>query len=309
MRFFPRFTFKSLTIWLCLAFFVTRAMAAEPERVEYCQLKRDPSAYNHKLVEVKAFFTHGFEDSAMFDPDCASFPQVWVEFGGRVKTGTMYCCGESNTRTRLKPLTVENVQIDLTEDDTFKVFDKLFHSGRSSIVYATVIGRFFAGEKMKWGPTETRWGGYGHMGCCSLIAIERVTFVDLHDNADLDYSNSNVFRPNCSYQTLEGTTVSFQLRALQRAESGDSWAFSDATRVAQDAVERIARDREKEVTKNPPRITKISAGLLVYQWHAIKDVFYIFVVSKPYLLSIYANDPKKVPWVVTNAYNSSCALK
>jgi len=31
------------------------------------------------------------------------------------------------------------------------------------------------------------------------------------------------------------------------------------------------------------------------------------VVSRPYLLSFYALDPKRVAWVVIAAYESSCA--
>ena len=51
--------------------------AEEPERVNICQ--SDPVAYNHKLIEVSAFVSLGFEDFTLFDPNCAAWPSVWLE--------------------------------------------------------------------------------------------------------------------------------------------------------------------------------------------------------------------------------------
>jgi len=36
----------------------------EPHDVTYCELSKDPAAYNHQLLRLTAFVTHGFEDSA-----------------------------------------------------------------------------------------------------------------------------------------------------------------------------------------------------------------------------------------------------
>ena len=283
------------------------AFAQERGKAGYCELKRDPAAFNHKLVEVKTFFTHGFEDSMMFDPDCSSWPMVWVEYGGTEKTGTMYCCGESATRTRSKPLRVEDIEVTLTEDSTFRRFDSLLHQGRGSIVYATVVGRFFAGQKDANGGKG--WGGYGHMGCCSLFVVEKVLWVDPHDNPNLDYGHWDEVSPACDYQGLDGTTESFQLRALERAGNIDSWAFDNPQRVAEDAVRKMVKGDAEAVLRKAPTVTKRAIGRMIYQWHPEKHVYYSFIVSRPYMLSIYSSDPKKIPWVVISAYKSSCGLR
>jgi hypothetical protein len=46
-------------------------------------------------------------------------------------------------------------------------------------------------------------------------------------------------------------------------------------------------------------------GRVVYEWRpAKKHVIYMVVVSRPYWLSFYARDPKRVGWVVAAAYES-----
>jgi len=63
-----------------LAFLVSFSAIAmcedAPQAVTVCQLKGDPAAYNHKLVEVTGFVSHAFEDFSLFDPTCSSWPGV-----------------------------------------------------------------------------------------------------------------------------------------------------------------------------------------------------------------------------------------
>jgi hypothetical protein len=44
----------------------------EPRNVSFCDLSRDPAAYNHQLVRLTAFVTHGFEDFQITEPDCTT---------------------------------------------------------------------------------------------------------------------------------------------------------------------------------------------------------------------------------------------
>ncbi|MDP9339082.1 MAG: hypothetical protein M3P45_09460, partial [Acidobacteriota bacterium] len=39
--------------------------AGEPLSVTYCDLAKDPKIYNHALVRLTAFVTHGFEDFSL----------------------------------------------------------------------------------------------------------------------------------------------------------------------------------------------------------------------------------------------------
>src|SRR5215510_14127515 len=79
----------------------------EAEKVSLCELKKDPAKYNHRLVEITGFVSHGFEDFTVSDPDCPSWPNVWLEYGGTSGSNTMYCCGVTPSHTRPKELVVE----------------------------------------------------------------------------------------------------------------------------------------------------------------------------------------------------------
>src|SRR5260370_21897167 len=56
--------------------FPTVSFCQEPEKVSLCELQKDVDAYNHKLIEVTAFVSHGFEDFTLFDPTCNTWPAV-----------------------------------------------------------------------------------------------------------------------------------------------------------------------------------------------------------------------------------------
>src|SRR5262249_5575432 len=171
---------------LSISCFVIDGLCQEPIKVEVCQLKDDPAAYNHKLVQVTGFISHGFEDFTLFDPTCPPWPGIWLEYGGTAASGTMYCCGVTVARNRPKQLVVENIPISLVDDKRFREFDKLIQRRPDSVVHATLVGRFFSGERTH-DPVTVSLGGYGHMGCCSLLAIQQVISVDHQDRDDLDY--------------------------------------------------------------------------------------------------------------------------
>ena len=40
-----------------------------PREVTYCDLAKDPAAYNQAEVRLTAFVTHGFEDFSISQPD------------------------------------------------------------------------------------------------------------------------------------------------------------------------------------------------------------------------------------------------
>lgn len=277
----------------------------EPVQVTVCELKTNPGDYNHKLIEVIGFVSHGFEDFGLFDPSCPSWPYVWLEYGGTKKSGTMYCCGVSNNKTRPQELVVEGITVSLTADETFEAFDRLIQP--DSVVHATLIGRFFAGKESRLLVGR----GYGHMGCCSLLAIQTVVSVDPHDREDLDYRSSadqpNIEKTGCGYQDLvPAWPYSDWVKAQQTADlEGSNSAFDSPKQVAADALNRLAKLDAK--TLEDLTETQRTKGRLIYQLKTDKGkTTYMIVLSKPYLLSFYAKDTKKVAWVVIAAYKSSC---
>ncbi|MDX6695530.1 MAG: hypothetical protein QOF02_3133 [Blastocatellia bacterium] len=282
----------------------------EPLKIPTCQLKSDPAAYNHKLIEVTGFISHGFEDFTLSDPQCPSWPGVWLEYGGKAASGTMYCCGVAADRSRPKPLRVETINIPLVDDERFRAFDKLLQGRPDSVVHATIVGRFFAGQQMKY-PNGVAWGGYGHMGCCSLLAIQQVVSVDPHDREDLDYGASadqpKLDKEGCGYKFLTPLESSgYLIEAQRKADAGErAWAFSNPQRVATEALARLLNIEEKSI--NELKETRKAQGRVVYQWKLKeKEASYMIVVGRPYLLSFYAKDPKLVAWVIMAAYESSC---
>jgi hypothetical protein len=292
------------------------ARAEEPVKVSVCQLKADPPAYNHKLIEVEGFVMHGFEDFTLFEPGCGDPMGIWLEYGGKQKSDTMYCCGPTAGTTRTKELQIEGINVPLVDDDQFKQFNREiqppFRSGNfGSIVHATLIGRFFAGRKETYPNGTTAWGGYGHMGCCSLLAIQEVKAVSPQDRDDLDYGESadqpDIDKAGCGYEYMTGIWPwSDEIKAQQQAEQDPhSAAFDDPERVAADFL--VAQ--LKLAASQPPQLTvkRKAQGRVVYEWNPPgKAHSYMVVVSKPFLLSFYAHDPRRIAWVVIAAYDSSC---
>jgi hypothetical protein len=300
---------------LSLPFGVLALAQEQSLPVTVCQLQDDPAAYNHRLVEVTAFVSHAFEDFSLSDLACHSSQGVWLEYGGRAKSGTMYCCGETADRHRLKQLKVEDIPIPLVDNKQFREFEELvqppFRSGRyGAVVHATLVGRFFSGRKFVF-PTGTFWGGYGHMGCCSLLAIQEVKSVDAQIRDDLDYGASNdqpdIGKAGCGFRFLTPLDPHDDLLRAQRdAERGQrDWVFEDPKRVAIDALSRFANVEERSIMEL--REIRKAQGRYVYECKpAGKEETYFVVVSRPYVLSFYARDPKHVAWVLTAAFVSSC---
>ena len=96
------------------------------------------------------------------------------------------------------------------------------------------------------------------------------------------------------------------IRAQQAADSGDrDWVFDYPERVAIGALALLAH--VDQPSSAGLRQTRKGQGRFVYIWRPNKKADpYMVVVSRPYWLSFYSRDPKRVAWVVDAAYISSC---
>ena len=304
------FVFACCAVALC---FSTRARAQEPEKVTLCQLQSDPAAFNHHLVEITAFASRGFEEFTLFDPTCSSSPAVWLEYGGTADSGAMYCCGVPIDRKRPAELVVENMAVPLVADDEFQQFDRLIQSPPDATAHATFLGRFFSGQLDEASAGSQR--GYGHMRCCSLLAIQQIIAVDPETRTDLDYRPSAdepkiENKAGCGVRDLLFKHVRAELIDAQRhAEAGEPpFAFDDPDRVGAGSLAALLQVDAGSITHF--KRTHQAQGRVSYEWRSHGDTpnSYMVVVSKPYWLSFYAKDPKKVAWVVIAAYESSCGL-
>jgi hypothetical protein len=301
---------KFLLLFGGLAFihcFFGVAKCEEPEKVTVCQLKNDPPNYNHKLVEVEGFVSSDFEDFTLFDPTCRSHLDVWLEYGGKTNSNTMFCCGSTPNAQHPQDLVVEGLSISILDNKVFKEFDRQTRQPHRSdrkgnVLHATIIGRFFAGQKLSY--RNGAWGGYGHMGCCSLFAIQEIKSVSPQVRDDLDYSASPD-EPDWRWKFLTpifpGNSV---VEDQKQADQGTrAWSFNDPKRVASDAIKEFAKIEEPGELKL--KATQQNPGRIDYEWRRTNTSSrYMVVVSRPYFLSFYARDPKMVAWVVVAAYGS-----
>jgi hypothetical protein len=299
------------SVAFCLVWLGVNARAEAPVRVNSCQLKRDPAAYNHKLVEVTAFVSHGFEDFTLFDPACPSYPPIWLEYGGSASSGTVYCCGVGADRSREAELQIEDIPVPLVNDERYQEFDRLVQRRPDSLVRGTIVGRFYSGQSQIW-DGRIIWGGYGHMGCCSLLAIQQVLNVDPQKRTDLDYRASpdqpDSGEVGCSVQFLTSPEQGAgALDAQRQAEAGNTdWAFTYPQRVASVALAKLLSVDPKSVVGM--RLTRRSPARISYVWKPKgSGRIYTVQVSRLYWLSFYAKDAAKVAWVIIGAYESSCS--
>ncbi len=120
----------------------------EPIQAAVCDIYKDPASYNRKKIQVTGFISRGFENSSLFDPKCSSSSvSIWVETGGKERTGVVYCCGVPASKKAEEELKVEGITLPLIDDDKFTAFEKEFAKIDDSIMQATVIGTFFPAKR------------------------------------------------------------------------------------------------------------------------------------------------------------------
>lgn len=275
--------------------------------VALCDLLKNPARYNHKLIQVTGFVSHGFEDFTFFDPRCPSEEaSIWLEYGGTFASGTMYCCGVGRERSRPEQLVVEQMQIPIVRDAKLSYFDRLVQQEPDSIVHVTLRGHFFSGEKEQL-PGGTRWVGYGHFGLYSLLAIEQVKSVDPQDLPGVDVRSSGPHPPisgvGCFSNHLGEVQYKEAITEQAEAENGTTWRFTAPQEVA---LERFAGVLGKNAAP-ALKETQRSSGMVVFDGAMTGSPNrFMAVVSRPYWLSFYAKDRNRVAWIVKAAYEYGC---
>ena len=231
-----------------------------------------------------------------------------MEYGGKVASGTVYCCGPTNARSRKKEMEVEKVVVPLVEDENFHKFDKLLQASSGyAMVHTTLVGRFFSGDKVEFPDGTRQWRGYGHLGCCSLLVIQQVLAVDSHDRPDLDYESfadqPELAKLKCKqFRYLTEILAYRELLATQAsAETPEGhWAFDEPERVALKGMAGLLKIDEKSITGMQE--SRRSQGKIIYLWHPRGKKSYMMVVTRPYWLSFYSHEQGRVAWVLSAAY-------
>jgi hypothetical protein len=137
-----------------------------PIRVSVCELSKNPETYDHQLVAVEGELSQGNEEFSLYAKDGSPCGAIWLDIGGKSVSGTVYCCGGNQGYSRPLNLTIDGIEIPLSDDDRTKNAIQQIQR-RSQANYSSsdidLIGRFFAG------------GHYGHFGASkTLLVIQRV---------------------------------------------------------------------------------------------------------------------------------------
>ena len=147
--------------------------------VGVCELLNNPKAFNGQLVRFRGRLAFEFEGDTVDDNDCGVplwHPGIWWIYGGDY----------------LPPRQIKKIAPQLSailRDSSFQTFEERAHLRRAELpdrqpcefrkecnyydVVATFTGKFFAKElSQQAGPR-----GYGHMSCCHLIVIDKISEV------------------------------------------------------------------------------------------------------------------------------------
>jgi hypothetical protein len=214
--------------------------------VSVCELKRDPDLYDHKLIRVQGTISHEFEDFTIRDAACPDFDnQTWLRYGGDASEDVTYCCPGSGTARKAAPLEVEGIEVALQRDEALERLRRLLNSYRidrharviyvqtnpSYTVTSTLVGRFFAGTKRHpiFGPHR----GFGHMGCCTLLAIQQVLSID-SVVSNIKPGESSCYNEGRLDRSDESAVAA---RNAEILASGERWRTKDERRIATEALD------------------------------------------------------------------------
>src|SRR5258708_23747616 len=177
----------------CLGFLI--AMLAfpchgqTPQPVSPCELWKNPAPYSGKVVTVTAGVSIGFENFSLLTPGCEETARpIWLAYGGDEPTPTVSTVND-RSRTPGSVLKVNGRPVILHRNDALELFQRRLSAERLGgitgqgcpyecrlyRVTATLTGVFFAASARPL-------AGYGHLGCCHLLAIEEVADVDAQRN-------------------------------------------------------------------------------------------------------------------------------
>jgi hypothetical protein len=180
-------------VWIALAASLAWAgsgvPATPPATVAFCDLLANPQAFDGQWLQVRGRISLGSEDFTLGEPGCDKplARAIWLEYGGDEETPTKFCCGD-HSRRKEQDIVVRGQTIPLVRDASMAEFLQKVSARRSRranaepcgsvrcnlyTVSATLTGLFLAAPEDPHGELK----GYGHLGCCHLLVIYRVSDV------------------------------------------------------------------------------------------------------------------------------------
>ena len=175
-----------LILLLLLAPICVRAQS--PTKVALCDLVQQPEKFTRQWVEVRGEVDLAFENFSLRTIDCGEkHPGIWLAYGGGEPTPTVSTVND-NERTPGMVMKVNGIPVPLERGADLELFKRRLAAVRVTApdgspcyegcrlyrVTATLTGLFMAAPDL----TNNPLSGYGHLGCCHLLAIHRVADVN-----------------------------------------------------------------------------------------------------------------------------------
>lgn len=252
--------------------------------VGVCSLQEKPWQFHTKQLVVEGFVFSGFESFTIQDPACRAELGIWLEYA---KSG-------------------------LISNEAWRRLQQVIQRHGSVMVKARMRGRFLAGA-------NGQLKGYGHLGCCSLFAVEEVLAVDDEQSEEWDYAagprgaTRMPQKSGCRFQeSLKVWNWGAKMLEEQRAveQAGASWVYTDPQRVAQRALEQFVPGNRG----GGLALDYSGPGRREFSWRgpregSARNIRTIrLILSKPRWLSYFAQDARRAPWMLVNAWAEDCPL-
>ena len=157
-----------------------------------CDLLENPAKFDSQTIQVRGKISQNFEDFTFATEGCRKQMRgIWLAYGGDEPTPITSLVNDRE-RTPGSVLKVNGRPIPLERTPDLQLMKQrlaaqrlgateglIYHSAPLYDITATLTGVFFAAPDST--PQVER--GYGHLSCCHLFAIEKVSDVDAQRNS------------------------------------------------------------------------------------------------------------------------------
>ena len=230
----------------------------------------------------------------------------------------MYCCNGTGNKDHVN---VEGIRIPLSNDPVLDRFRRLheFVSDQQKSKGSLFSNRsiILCDRDIDWpvfcwkSPRQRIEGqGYGHMGCCTLLAIQRVLSIDKV------VSNIKPGELSCYTEGWHENRNDELLRARQNtiSKTGERWRTSDPQRVAAEALSdylhnsnttlNFAGCHTKHLTYSDKKDDQYSTSC---SWASSSSGSYTVEVMKFYFLKSPSNKWKDIAWMPYETTHQHCS--
>jgi hypothetical protein len=265
------------------------AYCQAPIHTTPCDLASNPQEYAGQLVEVRGKISIGFEDFTLVESGCSEEGRpIWLVYGGDEPTPTMSTVNDQ-AREPGSELKVNGRRIPLNRDAALDLFRQRLDAVRLSTigdqpcndchlyrVTATLTGVFFAVPK-------DQLGGYGHLGCCHLLAIQHVSDVDAERTA---IPMGGSFQCTSENRTLDADQAS-RLKAFDKSCAGLTFSQCQDLRLKQIAAAANYWHDSIRPEDGNLDVGEIAGNTSKESWKSTDRL-------KTYTVSIQSSDPTKM---------------